>query len=84
MSYRVRVSADQLALMLEALEEDATLDIMLKPEQIAQVTDWLVQCAQVPLNMPYLQIKGGVELTTLLQAVLQEPEDEQVVHSLVI
>jgi hypothetical protein len=84
MSYRVRVSAHQLALMLEALEEDATLDIMLQPDQIAQVTDWLVQCAQVPLNMPYLQIKGGVELTTLLQDVLQEPDSEQVVHSLVI
>lgn len=84
MSYRVRVSADQLALMLEALEEDATLDIMIKPDQIAQVTDWLVQCAQVPLNMPYLQTKGGVGLTTLLQAVLQEPASDRMIHSMVL
>ena len=74
MSYRIRVSVQQLALMLRALRDDQTLDVILPAHMVAQVTD----------SMEPVQDAHGRELTALLQAVLQEQAGEQVVHSLVI
>ena len=73
MSHRVRVSVQQLNLMLRALEEEAILDIMLKPEQIAQVT----------LRMPR-DPEHAEQLVELLRMVLQEPESDRMIHSMVL
>jgi polysaccharide pyruvyl transferase WcaK-like protein len=74
MSYRVRVSARQLVLMLRALDEDVTLDVMLPPNLIAHVTQ----------TMSPVVDADGMDLTTLLNSVLQEQEGDKVIHSLVI
>lgn len=73
MSHRVRVSVHQLNLMLRVLDEEVILDIMLQPEQIAQVT----------LGMPRDQAEGA-QLARLLHMVLQEPESDRMIHSMVL
>ena len=74
MSYRVRVSVHPLAHMLRVLDANVNLDIMLPPDVIARMVD----------TLPPVLDEHGLELTRLLRTVLQAPEGDQVVHSLVI
>lgn len=74
MNYRIRVSARQLAQILSALEPDATLDMVMRKEQIQDVVE----------NLTPEVDADGLELGQLLRTVLEEQPGEQVVHSMVL
>lgn len=74
MTYRVRVSVQQLKRMLRDEEPHTTLDILVSRDLVQHMAERLDMCMDLQ----------GLDLGNLLRLVLAEPEDDQVVHSLVL
>lgn len=74
MTYRVRVSVQQLKRMLRDEEPHTTLDILVSRDLVQHMAERLDMCMD----------EQGLDLGNLLRLVLAEPEGDQVVHSLVL